>query len=690
MSQYYSRICIKVSSPEVWRRFEDEDDAGFDLAELADTRHTKYVIDEACWVEGEIDGIVEALAETLGDEGIIIADTTNINVDPYNYCVYYLGECVETEEFSIYRHESKCEMFSETNISDIAGWLSYGGFRVSESEKEQLFRCGISCSGKSFTEFNTELFLPNKIYLRETSFEGRAERIERCVLDEELYLVHASSKFDDSRLEVMGELGSLGYLPSEVSDSIAPFFLNNRLKYSAKIVDLVRLSVRNKHAKSAIVGIQIEAEICKDEVEVKKSVPSIDRDSIIEAEKRKAEEERIRREEELRRKEEEARRKEKEKQLNKSLEELEAELMPLKESLASVDAEIKLVNEELNSAVASQKSLSEKKNSLEETISATRVELKDVQTKLEEKKTDIDALAQIEASLPDKENELKILESSAAGIKQRKQGTTLDVRTKEISSLEIQIADLNKKLETMISEFNAAIEKENAKIKSSEVSIEIHSKAVEQKKAERTGLFADEQMKKAQAEKAFLFGKKKKQQEYEEAKLKTANKDREIEKEEAEIQENQRIISNVKKDIVSLSESNEANVKKLQIEIDTLSEEADRVKALLDEELQVDLAEVMTKLNKLNEDVQKDRETMQAISLVVDPLNKNISILKDGIESRESELSEVEKEIAGIVESIDKCNSKLEKLNNQRTSIAEKKVDAEGKIRALKVELQNL
>ena len=287
MSQYSSRICIKVSSPEVWRRFEDSDDAGFDLDELADTGQTKCAIDVGCWVEDEINSIVEALAETLGDEGIIIADTTNINVDPYNYCVYYLGDCVKTEEFSIYHYNSKCEMFFKTDIYDIAGWLSYGGFPVSDAEREQLFRCGISCVGKNFTELNTELFLPSKIYLRETSFEERAERIERCVLDEELYLVHATSKYDDSRLEVMGELGSLGYLPSEVSDSIAPFLLNNRLKYSAKIIELVRLSKRNKHAKSAIVGIQIDAEICKDEVKFKNSVPAIDRDAILEAEKRR-------------------------------------------------------------------------------------------------------------------------------------------------------------------------------------------------------------------------------------------------------------------------------------------------------------------------------------------------------------------------------------------------------------------
>ena len=108
MSQYYSRLHIKVSSPKIWKKFEDEDDASFDLAELAESDRTSFVIDgEWSSMENELTGIVEALAETLGPDGIIIADTTNINVDSYNYCIFYLGDRVRTVEFSIYREEKK-------------------------------------------------------------------------------------------------------------------------------------------------------------------------------------------------------------------------------------------------------------------------------------------------------------------------------------------------------------------------------------------------------------------------------------------------------------------------------------------------------------------------------------------------------------------------------------------------------
>lgn len=289
MSQYYSRLHIKVSSPKVWKKFEDEDDASFDLAELAETSHTSFVIDDE-WssMEDELTGIVEALAETLGPDGIIIADTTNINVDPYNYCIFYLGDGVRTDEFSINSEEEKCEMHSETSITDIPGWLSYGEFYVSDEEKEQLFRCGIASAGGHFEEFSTNLDLPTKIYLRETSFKKRPGNIEETFIAEEVYFVHAKDSYDPMRLEVMSDLGSLGYLPSDVSDAIAPVLLNKRLTYTARVVDLVKLSKRNKHAKSPIVAISIDAEVVDKDVPIKSSVPKIDRQALAEAEKKKA------------------------------------------------------------------------------------------------------------------------------------------------------------------------------------------------------------------------------------------------------------------------------------------------------------------------------------------------------------------------------------------------------------------
>ena len=269
MSQYATRLHIKVTSPRIWSRFKGEDDAGFGLAECALTNETSYIIDQE-WgcTEDEIKGIVNTLAKTLGNEGIIIADTTNINVDPYNYCVFYLGDHVRVANFNIYFGRDKCAMHFEQGISDIAGWLSYGKFKVSEVEREVAFRCGIAAANGHFEGFSTDLQFPEKIYLRETSFEGRTDNIEKVSLDEEVYFVPAGDSYDATRLEVTCDMGSLGYLPSDVSDKLAPILANNALKYKSKITELVKLSKRNKNARSSIIAISIQAEIVYNQVKI--------------------------------------------------------------------------------------------------------------------------------------------------------------------------------------------------------------------------------------------------------------------------------------------------------------------------------------------------------------------------------------------------------------------------------------
>ena len=277
MSQYSSRIHIKVSSPDVWLKYKDEDDADFDLANLAVSNRTAYIIDgEWSADEDELTGIVEALSETLGKDGIIIADTTNINVDPYDYCICYFGDGVRTKEFGY------SEMFFKTSIADIAGWLNFGRFRLSSREKDTLFCLGIASTGNRFESFSTDLSMPERVTLRETSFEGRAKRIENTFLGEEVYFVHSKDSYDPNRLEVISDLGSLGYLPSDVSDRLTPVLLNKRLKYNAKIVELVPVSKRNKNSKSSIVSISIDAEFSDHTVEPKTSVPSIDREAYAE------------------------------------------------------------------------------------------------------------------------------------------------------------------------------------------------------------------------------------------------------------------------------------------------------------------------------------------------------------------------------------------------------------------------
>ncbi len=270
MSQYESRIHIKVSSPNIWSRFTDKNDAGFDLAKLAETEKTSFVID-GIWSahEDELTRIVNTLAKTLDEDGIIIADTTNSNVDPFNFCVLYLGENVYTELFEDSEFD---RMAFETTIDDISKWLNYGEFHVSEREKSILFRCGILCiDEKFFIDCSSNIEFQNPVALRETSFESRPETIEKTRVGEDVYFVHSMSDYDPLRLEVMSHSGSLGYLPSNVSDKLTPFLLNNCLDYIAKVEEIIPVSQRNKHARSSIVVINIEAKTCDSKFSIKTS-----------------------------------------------------------------------------------------------------------------------------------------------------------------------------------------------------------------------------------------------------------------------------------------------------------------------------------------------------------------------------------------------------------------------------------
>lgn len=263
MSQYTSRIHIKVTSPSVWGKFAEADDAEFGLAELENSNTTSFIIDgEWSCFENEMDGIVNALAETLQGDGIIIADTTNINVDPYNYCVYYLGTYVKTHEFGW--RSSRAGMNWDTDIQDIVGWLNYAGFSASESEEAQLLKCGIAAftSGKKtvYENFEPNIGLSEIIRLREIVSKEQITHIETLNLLDAVTLKCTTSKSDgDQVVEAVCKGISIGILPAEEGAKIYPVLSAGRMAYEARIVRVTPLSKRNRHAGSPIVEIHIEA-----------------------------------------------------------------------------------------------------------------------------------------------------------------------------------------------------------------------------------------------------------------------------------------------------------------------------------------------------------------------------------------------------------------------------------------------
>jgi hypothetical protein len=252
--QYDSDIYIRVISPDVWRRFEDADDAGFDLADLAKEGRVNYTINGA-YLEEELKGIVSALSKTLGKDGIIMSQTMNININPPTpYCVCYFG----SDAFDFYSDYSP-----ETSISDEVEWLNNADIGITgKIEKDQLLRFGIITSYKRnkviYSEYLGDLDLPDKIYLRETGFNDRVKNIEKTDLSEDVKLSHVKNNpYDSMLIEVKGKEGSLGFLPSDVGNQIAPLLDNGMLEYTANICEVVKASQRNKYAKSPIVAINI-------------------------------------------------------------------------------------------------------------------------------------------------------------------------------------------------------------------------------------------------------------------------------------------------------------------------------------------------------------------------------------------------------------------------------------------------
>lgn len=269
MSQYSSRIQIKVVSPEVWNRFKDVDDAEFELAELAERGYTAFVLDDWSCVESELEGIVSALAKTLGTDGLIIADTTNINVDPYAYIVYSAGYGVHDK----YRNYS--EYCFETSIADILGCLNYKNhFSFSDDEIMVLNRLGIERvkEGKKsvFRQLLVNEGLEDELFLTETRFQGRTERIEYVNVGDPVRLEHdGSDKSYQNKVEVFSENGSLGYLEETAADIMAPILDAGEKQYTAVVRNVLPVSKRSQRCNSAIISIHIDV-IPKQEEEKEK------------------------------------------------------------------------------------------------------------------------------------------------------------------------------------------------------------------------------------------------------------------------------------------------------------------------------------------------------------------------------------------------------------------------------------
>ena len=137
MSQYSSRIFIKVKNVKDWKKLSEIDMQEYGFLSNPFEHHNKLTFkidgDWSCY-EDEMTDIIEEIA-ALVPNSLIIGDTTNINVDPYNFIVYYIGD-------GVYSDEIEGDMFFETDISDPIGWLTAADIPLSDEDIEYLAKFG--------------------------------------------------------------------------------------------------------------------------------------------------------------------------------------------------------------------------------------------------------------------------------------------------------------------------------------------------------------------------------------------------------------------------------------------------------------------------------------------------------------------------------------------------------------------
>ena len=277
--QYSSKIHVMVRKTEDWekmRNYETELEFAPELLDFmggnAFSINQKSFIIDGEWScnEDELEGLVMEIADKLEDSCLIFASTTNINVDPYSYLVYYLGgdgvhgQYFDTENTPGYGR--MWEFSFSANINSIIDCLNYCSrnhisFTKPELEYIKTFDIGI-CSDGDRIEFQENLHnlgLPDSVQLTGTQYEGRIARIENVSVGDMVTLLREpENEFDSNAIDVRNSEGSLGHLEAGACEILAPLLDKGIATYSAYVCSVTPLSKRSKRYKTALIEIHID------------------------------------------------------------------------------------------------------------------------------------------------------------------------------------------------------------------------------------------------------------------------------------------------------------------------------------------------------------------------------------------------------------------------------------------------
>lgn len=277
--EFLSRIFIKVRSVKVWKQLYNINLEEYGIfsngEELFKSSKKTFLIDGDCGLtDNEINGLVCEIAEHLGKDGFVIADSTSISSDPFSSYAYYLGEKVR---LGIYQEEDKCKanesfypsnidnnlclLCENTAISDAGEWINYGEFKLSKKEQDFLSEFGMnmvkSKRGTFFDSLNASIKLPDEIFLSifsKPKKDKMKDRIEKIKVGELVTFVpkwglgysvegkiydtpEGERTLDDEikSIDVWNKDGYIGTLPQGTYNILSKWIEIGRLDYEASI-----------------------------------------------------------------------------------------------------------------------------------------------------------------------------------------------------------------------------------------------------------------------------------------------------------------------------------------------------------------------------------------------------------------------------------------------------------------------
>lgn len=132
MSQYSSRLYVEVKKVKDWDKLSDLNVEQYGLwsDDFKTLNEIFLYLDVWSCEEGSLFDLAQEISMRISD-CIIFADTNDIEAEPYNHIVYYLGDRVKTSDIDENIQE-------ETSLMEPVEWFRQHKVKLDKKQKEYL------------------------------------------------------------------------------------------------------------------------------------------------------------------------------------------------------------------------------------------------------------------------------------------------------------------------------------------------------------------------------------------------------------------------------------------------------------------------------------------------------------------------------------------------------------------------